>query len=1155
MNLQFLRIHALWLLWVWLWMPLPTAGQTAATGALSGVVTDPSGAGMENVVVKVTSLATGIARETASDAGGIYLLSLLPPGSYSLMFSANGFANLQKSNLEIHVAQIERFDVSMRVATRTEFLQLVADSESVHTQSSSLGTLVGEKAIKGLPLTNRNYTQILHLSSGVAADLTNAAETGRNTQDVYVNGMRAIDNNYQMDGISINNSGTERGGDWLGYSGIAIPNPDAIQEFKVQTHLYDAGFGRNVGANVNVVTRSGSNAWHGSVFEFFRNEVLNANDFFLNRNRQPRPPNKQNQFGGVLGGPLLRDRFFFFGSYQGTRQVNGLGSGSLRSVFLPPLSNDRSRAALGAIFSGQRGLFQNLFGGIGPAILPDGSNINPAALALLNQRLTNGQYLIPTPQVILPNGLGSSVYSVPSHFTEDQFLLNFDSILSSRQTLSGRWFYSRDPQTTGFPAQDVEGTNSTPGSGTSSSFQNRFLVVKLLSVWTPSLLNEGKFGFVRNTGRTATANAVKTTDIGMAPAADQEGIPLILFPGLFSIGGAFNDGTVTAIDSFQFGDQISWLHGKHNLRTGLEYERVRNNIDLYGVKRGGLLLLSFPDFLLGSSAAQNGTPFSNVFLSLGASGITDRQYRANNWAAFLQDDFKVHPRLTLNLGLRWEIHGQLSETRGRLVNFLPKLASNDFTHGGTLSGFVAASNFQQALPEGVMRSQNKSCCNDAAVLSNWGPRIGLAWQPLHNNSRLAIRAGYGIYYSRTSGNDVAQLLLQQPFMTLSDASGPANGLATLQVPFNPALSPASAYPLWSPRGASTQLALANLASNWNSPKAQQYNLNLQYELFPSTLLELGYAGARGTRLLRYREANQARLASLDNPINGMTENSLGNVARRVPVLGLAPTGLRQLETAGDLWHNALLASITRRFRRGLQFQGAYTFGKTLDNTPASAGFTSVWGGFFSNDVNAARQAWGPADFNRRQRFVAYYLWEIPQLRNKRRRSSLLLNGWQLSGVTTFQSGRPITVIDQRAGSIYGASSTLFFQQRAQLCPGFNHKQISTTASVDSRLHGFFNSEVFCLPPMIGDGFGYGDLGRGVVFGPDQRNFDIALTKRTPLGDQAKRGTLEFRSEFFNAFNTPQFADPARDFGAPGFGSITATSVSPRLIQFALKYSF
>ncbi|MCI0419597.1 MAG: TonB-dependent receptor [Acidobacteria bacterium] len=512
----------------------------------------------------------------------------------------------------------------------------------------------------------------------------------------------------------------------------------------------------------------------------------------------------------------------------------------------------------------------------------------------------------------------------------------------------------------------------------------------------------------------------------MTPASDQEGMPLILIPGLFSIGGAFNDGMATAIDSFQAGEQLSWLRGKHSVRVGFDYERVRNNVDIFAIKRGGLLLLSFPDFLLGLSAAQNGTPFSNIFLSVAASGITERQFRANNWASFLQDDWKVHPRLTLNLGLRWEIHGQLSETRGRLANFRPEIAGNDFSSGGTLSGFVTASNFAEPLPDGVVRNANSSCCQDASVLGNWGPRIGLAWQPLARNRRLVVRTGYGVFYSRTSGNDVMQLVLQQPYLTLADASGPANALATLQVPFNPALPSTSAHPLWKPRGPTTQLALANLAFGWNSPKAQQYSLNLQYELGADTLLELGYVGTRGTRLLRFREVNQARLASPQNPVNGVTTNTLANVASRVPVLGLTPSGLRQMETDGFLWHNALLATLNKRFRHGLQYQLAYTFGKTLDDTPASAGFTSVWGGFFSNDVNDRRQAWGLADFNRRHRLVAYYVWELPQPDQRKGVIAVLANGWQVSGVATFQSGRPLTVIDQRAGSIYGASSTLFF---------------------------------------------------------------------------------------------------------------------------------
>ena len=1130
-----------------------TYAQTAATGEIVGTVTDSNGGVIPGVVVTLNLVSGRAKRITSTDDAGLYRFSLLPPGSYDATFTASGFSVLAVSGITVDVSGVQTVNVRMRIGPRTDTVEVKSSALQVDRESATLGTVFGDQAIESLPLTNRNYTQLLHLAPGVVSDVENAAEIGRNTQDVYVNGMRAIDNNYQMDGANMNNFGTGRAGDWLGYTGIAIPNPDAIEEFKVQTALYDAAFGRNVGANVDVITRSGTNGFHGGVFEYLRNDALNANDFFLNRYGQPRPVMKQNQFGLTFGGPIIKDKAFFLASYQGTRQKNGLGGSSLRSINLPPLRDDRSPAALGALFAGQRGLFQTLFGGVGPAILPDGSNINPVAIKLLQYRLPDGRYLIPTPHLVT-NGLGTAIFSEASQFNEDQVIGNLDIPASARHSLSARWFYSRDPETTGFPAPDISGTYATPGNGTGAHFYNDVFTLRFLSALNSSFLHEERFSWVRNAGATTTNSPVTASEIGMRPGSDQMGIPLIAIPGLFTLGGGFNDGGETTISSFQGGEQVSWARHRHDIRFGFEFERDLDATDLTAPKRGGIIFPSFADFLLGLSATGNGTPFSNLALSIAVAGMTDRDFRANNYALFFQDDIKLHPRLSLNLGLRWEINGQLSEINGRLANFWPEIADPVPPAVGTLKGFVVASNFEGALPSEVLRNDNKSVFRSAAPLKNLEPRLGFAFRPIGSSTNFVIRGGYGIFYSRTSGNDVEQLLLQQPFVVLSSLAGVANSAATFEAPF-PVLPPISSFPVWEPISPNTQITLSNLISNFNSPMAQEWSLDTQYELH-GYLLEIGYVGTHGTDLLRFREANQARLASPSNPINGVITNTLANVALRVPYVGLAAAdGLRQMETAGSLRHDALQVDLRKRLTKGLELQAAYTFSKTIDDTPGTVGFTSVWGGFYSNDVNDPRQARGPADFDRRHRLVLSYVYEFPAKPNVTGLLSRIINGWQVSGITTLQSGTPLTLLDQRAGTIYGASSTLFFQQRAQFCPGANATEIAVNGSVESKLDGFFNNKSLCPPPIIGDGTGYGNIGRGVVRGPDQRNFDISISKHFRISRPKDNGDLGITAEFFNTFNTPQFANPALDFGAPGFGAITATSVAPRMIQMSVKYKF
>ena len=384
-----------------------------------------------------------------------------------------------------------------------------------------------------------------------------------------MNGARTIDNNFQMDGAQVNNFGTGRAGDWLGYTGISIPNPDAIQEFKIQTSLYDAQYGRGVGANVNVVTKSGTNQFHGSMFEFLRNDALDANDYFSNRTGQKKPILRQNQFGGTFGGPIIKEKLFFFGSYQGTRQTNGVGSGSLRSSFLPPTTDDRSPQALGRQFCGQSGA------GGGIAVACDGSNINPVALSLLTAKLPNGKFFIPTPQTIQSNGLGFSVFSVPSTFSENQYLANVDYVVTKNNTLTGRYFQSSEPQILSFT-----GASTLPGTGASSDFKNYNFVLKLTSIPKTSLINELMFSFKRNYGVLATLTPIRATDIGMKPNDGNPVIPLIGVEGLFNTGGDWNDNFATAVTAFTYGDHLSLTRGHHTVRLGFDLEQVDLVADL-----------------------------------------------------------------------------------------------------------------------------------------------------------------------------------------------------------------------------------------------------------------------------------------------------------------------------------------------------------------------------------------------------------------------------------------------------------------------------------------------------------------------------------------------------------------------------------------------
>lgn len=1126
----------------------PLCAQTAGTGAVVGTVTDPSGGVVPGVTVNLTNRDTGVQRTATTDAAGLYRFSLLSPGKYDLEFTAQGFKTQKQTETAILVTETQRLDIVMQVGDRAETITVEAETELIQSESTTLGRVVGETNIRNVPLSNRNYTQIVALSPGVIANVTNAAALGRNSQDVWANGGRAIDNNYQMDGVQINNFGSAKAGDWLGYSGIPIPNPDTIQEFKVQTSLYDATYGRGAGANVNVVTRSGSNAFHGNLFEFFRNDVLNANDFFLNRNGLPKPVLKQNQFGGTFGGSIVQSKLFFFASYQGTRQRNGVGDQSLQSAFLPPLTDDRSMATLGQQFCGQTG-----FSG-GVAVACDGSNISPVAIAFLNAQLADGRYVIPTPQTINAQGIGFSVFSELSRYLEDQYLVNLDYVQSSKHTVSGRWFWSRSPQTTGFTRT---GSN-VPGSGAENSFRNTNLVLKLNSVLTSTFLNEVKLAVSRHVGDIANLLPLRTTDVGMTGTGELDNrVPTISVAGLFRLGGNNNDFQDGAITNIQLGEQISWQRGRHSLRIGATFDKPRYNFEITGHGRGGLSFRSFPDFLLGMSAAQNGSQFSNVFSSSAIVGPLGRHLRTTDWALFVQDDFKFHPQLTLNLGVRWELFGTISDALGQLTNFDPALAlgAGDPPAAGTLLGYLVPTNFPKDVLATVAGNQdigstgNESCCGPM-IFHNVAPRIGLAWRPFARSNRLVIRSGYGIFYARLSGNDYLQLVLQPPFTVRPGFSGVDNAAATFAVPF-PAGIPQ--VPFWPLRTPTSRLNHSTLARNIDAPMTQQWNLNIQYEFLPTFLWEVGYVGAHGTRIYGTRGVNTPLIVSPANPIRGITVNTMANANQRRPVLGM--TGLLQNESYGFVSHNSLQTSVTKRFSRGLLFLASYTWGKTLDDySNTTVDFDSGRGGRYPGNGNLPRRlAWGPADFDRAHRFVFNYVWELPRPVKPEGFAGKLLNGWQVSGVITVQSGTPVTIQDQRAGSIlaFDISGARF----GEVCPGFTYSQLQTPGPVHTRLDNYFNQAAFCAPPVVGDGFDLGRIGRDAVRGPDQRNMDFAITKRTPVPGWSDSSTLEFRTEFFNLFNTPQFSNPTSTVPIATLGSITSTSVAARIIQFALKYNF
>jgi Carboxypeptidase regulatory-like domain/TonB dependent receptor len=1142
--------------------------QTNDTGSLTGFAKDPSGAVVVGASVTIRNNQTGQTRTQVTGSNGAYTFPLLPPGTYKVEFKVKGFETLVIPAAHVNVTETNEVDALMVVGSIEQSVTVMdSNAEAIQTQTSTMGTLVGSKQINDIPLTTRNYTQVLSLSAGVTSGVTNAANLGQGSSTLNVNGNIYSANDFQMDGQQTNNFGSgTANASLIFYAEIAIPNPDAIEEFKIQTAQYDAGSGRNVGANVEVVTKSGSNSFHGAAWEFLRNTALDANAYFNKSADLPRSVMRQNQFGFDIGGPFLRNKLFFFGSYQGTRQVNGLSSVSLSTPFLPSqlFGVDRetaTAATYGSLFCGVNG-GKGVNGG---AVACDGSNINPVAMTYLQTKVPNGQYWIPNPQ----NQSGSSIFSDPATYTEDQFIANIEWLISPRNTLSERMFHSHDPQqqTIDCGALCLPGNPGVIDSGTFNGG------LKLASVLTQNLVNEVNAGFTHLYWEDSSFQFVSPEQFGVTPLnAWNNQLPVITVNGLFTIGGSSTDNGFSAPTTYMVSDRLSWNHGIHSVRVGFEGEDIRFLLGVSAVARGTITFASFNDFLLGQSAAQNGTaetanPTSNLNTTgplddISVPGGVYSSFRVRNFATYAQDDLKLTPRLTVNAGLRWEYFGGMSDALGYVGN----LSTNALNAapipppGGTLAGYDVASNFPGTPPPGVTRRSTSYGQEQLMPLSNFGPRLGFAWQPLHNGN-FVVRGGFGLFYQETNGNVLFQPLNTQPPNVVN--VGKSNSLqpeATFQVPW-PNLPALGFVPRVVP-ATPNQVLTAGYLGPWQTPLTLTQSLNIQYQFLPTWVLEVGYVGNRGEHLVMASEAtNIPNLASvaapITNPQNGtlISTNTPANAYLRVPWIGFAPMGVTCTCTNGDSNYHSLLVTLKKQISHGITFQAAYTYSKALTDFEGEGGNLSA----NSNNPSDLAQAYGPADWDRTNRFITSYTYQVPGYHQGHELVGKALTGWSVSGVTTLQGGDPLTFIDPRAGTAYyGATNT---SSRAEFCPGMSSANLGTPGSVRQRLSNYTNSAAFCAPPTVAiggpgtAGTDFGNTGRGIQRGPGQNNTDISIAKATVVGGLSKEGHVDFRAEFFNTFNHTQFGDPGTTVSTPSFGIINSTIVTPRLIQFGLKYVF
>ncbi|PWU09402.1 MAG: hypothetical protein C5B51_06355 [Terriglobia bacterium] len=1077
-------------------LPALLLAQTPTTGLLTGTVKDPTGAVVANA--KLTLLSASGEERTGTTAGdGTYRFPLLPPGSYTLTVNAAGFQSYTANGIPIRITEATELSPPLTLAGAAASVEVTAEVPLVQTASAATGRVIGDAQIRELPLPTRNFQQLLTLSPGTVANLSNNTEMGRGDVNINVAGMRSTSNNVVVDGTQINSPGTNS------TPNVSVPAPDAIQEFIVQTSMYDATQGRNVGGNVAVVTKSGENQVHGSAWEFLRNRELNANDFFLNAAGRPRPVLNRNQFGGTLGGPIRKDKTFFFVSYQGTRERNGASlTNSLSFPLIPSgLTNDRSPAALTAL--------QQSFYAPGQTV----PALSPISVKLLQAKLPDGSWAIPSAArtAASPALPVNTPMSGVSTFREDQFNANIDQAIGQKNRLSGKFFYSDTPQYQSLFSFVGSNPQQIPGYGGNIDFHNRVFGLSDSHVISPTLINQAHFGYSRINGPSTPQEPLKNSDVGInnplcATTPSFCGLATIQVLGLFSIGSTTLADQKSTVQTFEGTDMLTWNHGKHLVRFGGEARRYRVDFFFNFFSRGQINFNSFQDLLAG-----------NIAFGLLGNGVRDRGMRATDGSLYVQDDYKISESLTLNVGLRFQHQGGISEIRGRLASFDPAA----FKGPCTVAAPCSPPNGFKLLKPGETLNPNTEVA---------APRFGFAWKP-PTVKNLVVRGGYGVYFDRFSTRVANLQIFNYPFdivgLGLGSFANPFPDLSKVSFPINPPVvpSPVPFYFAGAPLATSpTAISGIYVSPNFRTPYVQQYSFGVQWEPVRDWMLEVGYVGSKGTKLINVITLNQGTApATAPYTPSGFSNNKALN-------------GFQLATTDAGSLYNSLQTSLTKRFSKGLQFLASYTYSKSIDDASGAPTkeFAAVPGDQQNRHSNRA-----VSDYDRTNRFVLSGTYNLPKFYGgKSGVASRLANGWDLNGILTMQSGAPFSVVCVSGSTTYN---------RADLI-GTN---AALDGSVESRLTGYFNKSAFA--PGCVNAAPFGTSGRNILRGPDQRNVDLSIVKLIPVKEATR---LEFRTEFFNAFNRVNFANPNNNvIVQPTLATITSTASGPRVIQFALKLNF
>jgi hypothetical protein len=1081
-------------------------------GSVAGNVSDPSGAAIVSATVTIVESDTGLTRSVTTGSDGHFLIPSLRPAGYRLTVEAPGFRRFAQTGITLQADQAATVNVKLEIGAATESVTVEASAVQVDTSTETLRQVVDNSRMIAMPLNGRNAAELTALVAGAVIAPPSQADQGKTKTfpvavTISTNGTRQNQTSYRLDGAeNIDN---------LSNVNAPFPAPDALQEFSVQTSNYSAEFGQNAGGVVNVVTKSGTNQFHGDVYGFLRNSALNARNFFA----AERDPLKRSQFGGTIGGPIIKDKTFFFTEYQGTRVRSNFGG---RSAFVPTPAN------LAGDFS---------------AYLSAGNPNNPAAKVVQIKDPTNG---LPFPNNQIPvkrfdpaslnvakllpqaGGNGSAFFTNPDIENFDETMIRVDHTFSSKDHVFVRYFWDRYDFSPVLSSDNI----LTYQTGSHIPYQNT--VLRETHIFRPDLLNDFRFSYFREGDtRTPPTTAPNLADFGVTglwePA--EKNIESLNASGFFSFGDSSQ--AYIPRQMFAWSDDLRWVRGRHSLSIGGAFERDRFDLDT--------LFHTVPNITF--SGDSTGSALTDFMLGrmrtfVQSNGLRMR-LRNIMTSLYVQDSIRLHTRFTLNIGLRWEPTFPWNDLYGQQDIF----RAADYYAGKKTAQFSNA-------PPGLFFPGDPGVPKNGNYpdWKNFAPRLGFAYD-VFGNGKTSLRGGAGVFFDARIVGYYNFHLVNTPWSETVSLTSPAGPFS------NPYLGITNPFPLPRVPAPNAPFPKPVLVVTWDpagryvTPTIYQWNLSLEHQLAPDWLVRGAYVGTRSTHLNEDMELN---------PASYIPGSSLSTDNRR-PFQGYS--GIQQgVETANSSYH-ALQLSLEKRFTHGLTILANYTFSKSLDNLSlnrnvASFGLSSyaVLPYYFPDAKQFDR---GPSDFDRTQRFVSSYVWQPPVPSGAHRLVRQLLGNWEIGGIASAQTGDPLTVVAglDRSQTALGKDRGVYVGG-AMIGPGACKK---TAPCVD-----YINPSAFALP-AIGT---FGNVAKGTIRGPGSLNFDMNFSKSFPIGERVR---LQFRAEFFNVFNHANYLDPGTanstkgsssaytaangvSANAAGFGSIRA-AYDPRITQLALKVVF